>query len=205
MAFAASPSSASSDELSELSVPQLQARLATSRGVERGLVHLYLAAADHPSGASADSAFHGLDSLYAADPTPLHAAWLGTAEALMARQSQGNGMAASAWVRRSIDHLDTAVAGDPGKSQIRVMRIGTFVNLPDFFGVDGAIKDDANFLRTAIDLDSADASTLMALAGAAKRAGDSTQARSLWNRVESKSDASEKWKQRARRFLANGG
>ena len=201
LSVAAASASSPADELSDLAVPQLQARLATSRGVERGLVHLYLAGAGSPSGASADSAFHVLDSLFAAQPIPLHAAWLGTAEALMARQSQGNGMQASQWVRRSIAHLDSAVSSNPKDPVVRAMRLGTFANFPSLFEVDDRLKEDDAFLRAAMPMERQDASVLMALASAAKRAGSLSVAQALWKQVMSKSDASEKWKQRAQRFL----
>lgn len=202
----ASTSGPLADQLGQLTVPQLEARLKTSVGGERGVVHLYLAATDSaPYSASRQIAYSVLDSLSRVDPSPIHAALLGAAEALQARGAQGDRGAASRWARQAISHMDQAVKGDPHDPSIRVMRIRSLVHFPSLFQVDGRLEEDAAFLRGAGALEQADAAKLMALASVERNFGRMDQARLLWKMVVSKNDASEKWVRQARRFLETSG
>jgi len=200
--WSATPQGLPLDRWSEASTPQLRQLSRSAQGAERGAVHLLLASRDTADMASLDIAWPVLDSLQRAAPSPLHAALLGTAEALQARRVRDDAIAATRWVGRSMEHLEAAVKGDPRSTTVRIFRIHSLVEVPEIFHVDALLKEDAAFLRGLCPrLPAADPATLLALAAVEYRFGRLTEASALWKLVAGRKDAAEIHRAQARRRL----
>ncbi|MEN9352701.1 MAG: hypothetical protein RL318_26 [Fibrobacterota bacterium] len=185
-----------------LSHSELEGQLKRSNEGERGIIHLFLAAGDSTGGPSLDSAWTVLDSLQRAKPSALHAALLGTADALQARRTRGDVIVATRWVGKAIEHLDAAVAADSMDLAVRIFRINSLVEVPEIFHVDKRLRRDEAFLRARFPkLAQADAGTLLALAALNYRFGNLGEATALWKLVAGRKIASVTQRAQARRRL----
>jgi hypothetical protein len=190
------------ERIESMTITELEAQSQRAQGGERGIVHLFLAINDSAHGASLDLAWPVLDSAYRANPTPLNATLLGTADALQARRCRQDVIAATRWVGKAIEHLDAAVAGDSTDISLRIFRIHSLVEVPEIFHVDWRLRQDEAMLRSRFSrMASADASALLALAAVDYRFGKLTEACAFWKLVASRKSASEPQRATARHRL----
>ncbi len=186
----------------DLPTAQLEALAKHAKGGDRGVIHLILASRDTSHASSLDLAHPVLDSLYQVRPTPMCAALLGTAEALEARRARPDVIAATKWVGRAMDHLQTAVRGDSLDPVLRIFRINSLVEVPEIFHVDALLKSDEAFLRHLQPrLAVADPSVMMALALVGYRFGNLTEASAIWKLVAARKDIPSTLRLDARRRL----
>jgi len=171
--------------ISGLGVSELTSSLPQAQGLARGATLLFLAASDTITGKWSEAARQSLDSLYEVGRSPLRAVLLGTAEAIRARDTQKDEIAATLWLGRSFRHLDEGVQAQPNNPLLRIFRINSLVDVPELFHVDDRLKEDCEFLRSQVKgaLRKADTGTLMALGSVAWRDGRSREAIALWKLV----------------------
>jgi hypothetical protein len=189
-------------------VVSLKKAAATTEGIERGIVLMFITASDSNSNDITKQALAILDSAYKSSSTSIHAVLLGTVEAIMARDTKSDEIAATKWIARSLKHLDEAIKADSQNVTFRIFRINALVTVPEIFKVNNRLNSDALFLKQLIGkkFRQADISSLMALASVSYRFGRLNEAIAYWKIVvaREKPESVEGAKARAMLEMVNG-
>jgi hypothetical protein len=171
------------DKYGSMSKSLLMSNLASKQGFERTLTLLFLTSSDTGSSSYTSQAYWAADSSYNENKNAYRLAMLGMAASLMARDA-GDDLKATRYVGQAISHLTKAVDMDKNSNNIRIIRIFSYVEIPELFKVNRYLKEDADFIKKQIKNGlQPDISTKSALAAIAFRFGNLSEAKRYWKEI----------------------
>jgi len=164
------------EKYGNLTADSLVSQIESVVNEERAVLLLFITSTGSDMSGYCEEQYREIQYYYTNSENSVELALLGTSAALMARDCE-NELSATKYVAQAQKMLDKAVESDPNDPTIRIFRINSLVEVPQFFDVNSRLLSDVDFLEKRGELSSAEK---IAIASVKYRLGLLNEAISLW-------------------------